>query len=412
MSKSRGQRRRPAGLDGRVRCRRAALHAGPRREPGHRRADQRGVGGRAAATSAPSSGTRPGSRCSTAPPSHGAPAARRRAVGGRPLDPVPAGGGARAGRRAATSDFQFAKISEALYHFVWDEVCDWYLELAKLPLRRRRPRRRGHPAGARRRARRRAAAAAPGRPVRHRGAVDGADRRRVARRSRRGRERRRDRRDAGRRGRGSPALQELVTEVRRFRSEQGLRPGQRVAAGSSAWRPRARRGTSRWSGRWPGWTPTGDGVRADRRSAAARGRCTVELDLSGAIDVAAERARLSKDLAAAREGARQHRHGEAGQRRLPRARRLPRWCRDAGPAGRPGRRPRSSGSPRCSRRCPQAVTRRTRPTHAAGGQDELPGPVVAGRAATRGGRRRGWTRPGPDRGRWSTCWVTRSAASR
>jgi valyl-tRNA synthetase len=31
-------------------------------------------------------------------------------------------------------DFQFAKTTDALYHFVWDEVCDWYLELAKLPL--------------------------------------------------------------------------------------------------------------------------------------------------------------------------------------------------------------------------------------------------------------------------------------
>lgn len=31
-------------------------------------------------------------------------------------------------------DFQFAKAAEGLYHFAWDEVCDWYLELAKAPL--------------------------------------------------------------------------------------------------------------------------------------------------------------------------------------------------------------------------------------------------------------------------------------
>jgi valyl-tRNA synthetase len=33
-------------------------------------------------------------------------------------------------------DFQFAKACDALFHFTWDELCDWYLELAKLPLER------------------------------------------------------------------------------------------------------------------------------------------------------------------------------------------------------------------------------------------------------------------------------------
>jgi len=31
-------------------------------------------------------------------------------------------------------DFQFAKAAEGLYHFAWDEFCDWYVELAKAPL--------------------------------------------------------------------------------------------------------------------------------------------------------------------------------------------------------------------------------------------------------------------------------------
>ena len=35
---------------------------------------------------------------------------------------------------ALFEQFEFAKLCEALYHFAWDEVCDWYLELAKLPL--------------------------------------------------------------------------------------------------------------------------------------------------------------------------------------------------------------------------------------------------------------------------------------
>jgi valyl-tRNA synthetase len=32
------------------------------------------------------------------------------------------------------ADFQFAKGAEGLYHFAWDEVCDWYLELAKVQI--------------------------------------------------------------------------------------------------------------------------------------------------------------------------------------------------------------------------------------------------------------------------------------
>ena len=31
-------------------------------------------------------------------------------------------------------DFQFAKVAGALYQFTWNELCDWYLELAKVQL--------------------------------------------------------------------------------------------------------------------------------------------------------------------------------------------------------------------------------------------------------------------------------------
>ncbi len=35
---------------------------------------------------------------------------------------------------ALLEDYEFGKLCEALYHFAWDEVCDWYLELAKAAL--------------------------------------------------------------------------------------------------------------------------------------------------------------------------------------------------------------------------------------------------------------------------------------
>jgi valyl-tRNA synthetase len=95
------------------------------------------------------------------------------------------------------------------------------------------------------------------------------------------------------------ALQDVVTEVRRFRSEQGLRPSQRVGArlagldalGIAAHEPLVR-SLTRLEVPEDGFAPTASlSVRTVK----------VELDLSGTIDVPAERARLTKDLAAARK---------------------------------------------------------------------------------------------------------------
>jgi len=93
------------------------------------------------------------------------------------------------------------------------------------------------------------------------------------------------------------ALQRLVTQVRRFRADQGLRPGQKVAArlGGIELTPLAgHAGAVRSLARLE---QPGDGFTASARLAV--GDVAVELDLSGAIDVPAERKRLAKELAAA-----------------------------------------------------------------------------------------------------------------
>ena len=89
----------------------------------------------------------------------------------------------------------------------------------------------------------------------------------------------------------------LVTEVRRFRSDQGLRPTQpvpAVLAGIEATPLAAHeariRALLRLTAAGPDFTPTA--------SVQAEG-VTVRLDTAATIDVAAERRRLEKDLAAA-----------------------------------------------------------------------------------------------------------------
>ncbi len=93
------------------------------------------------------------------------------------------------------------------------------------------------------------------------------------------------------------ALQEAVTEVRRFRSDQDLKVGQRVPGrlallGSLAAHEADLRSLARLTEPAEGFAAT-----ATLKTALA----TVELDLSGTIDVKAERARLSKDLLVAQK---------------------------------------------------------------------------------------------------------------
>jgi valyl-tRNA synthetase len=88
----------------------------------------------------------------------------------------------------------------------------------------------------------------------------------------------------------------VVTEVRRFRADQGVKPGQRVSArltglGGLAPHEPLIRALARLDGASDGFAATA--------TLAVSGGVGVELDTRGSIDVAAERARLQKDRAAA-----------------------------------------------------------------------------------------------------------------
>jgi valyl-tRNA synthetase len=219
--------------------------------------------------------------------------------------------------------FEFGKLSEALYHFAWDEYCDWYLELAKVTLPPPGQPSAGPagagPAGADEAAAERtrdvlgyvldrllrllhpvmpfltdelwaaltgeeSVVVAPwpgqrvdgaGAPVASERFTDPAAEAQIA------------------------ALTRLVTQVRRFRSDQGLRPGQRVAAALTGIANTPLAGHEASIRTLLRLTPPDDGF-APTASVQAEG-VTVELDTSGTIDVAAERRRLEKDLAAATE---------------------------------------------------------------------------------------------------------------
>ena len=201
-------------------------------------------------------------------------------------------------------DFQFAKLTEAVYHFTWDEFCDWYVELAKTPLARggadaeRTRLALGHVLDALLRV------LHPITPfvsealwttlTGHETLVTAAW----------------PEPDSSRLDAAAEAavadLQRLVTEVRRFRSDQGLKPGQRVPARltglaeSLVGHEQEIRSLVRLDAPGAGFTPT---------ASLSIGGVDVEFDLSGAIDVAAERVRLAR----AAEGAEKERDSLAAR---------------------------------------------------------------------------------------------------
>jgi valyl-tRNA synthetase len=190
-------------------------------------------------------------------------------------------------------DYQFAKATETLFHFTWDEFCDWYVELAKTSLNNGGAEAQttqvvlGHVLDVLLRLlhpivpfvtetlwtalTQGESLAIAEWPAADRSFVDRAAEAEMA------------------------SLQRLVTEVRRFRSEQGLKPAQRVPArllgGELGRHEPGIRSLLRLTAPTDGFSATA--------SVKVEG-VTVELDLSGAIDVAAERRRLERDVAAAR----------------------------------------------------------------------------------------------------------------
>ncbi|MBJ8346797.1 valine--tRNA ligase [Antrihabitans sp. YC2-6] len=193
--------------------------------------------------------------------------------------------------------YEFGKACEALYHFAWDEVCDWYLELAKVQLTRPDEAhtrtvlgvvldsllRLLHPvipfvteslwkaltSGE--------SVVISSWPEASGIETDVAAAQRIE------------------------DMQRLITEVRRFRSDQGLKDKQKVAArlvGIDAAALTAHEDAIAALARL---TPPEDdfAVTASLEVRLSAATVTVELDTSGTVDLEAERRRLEKDLAAA-----------------------------------------------------------------------------------------------------------------
>ena len=191
-------------------------------------------------------------------------------------------------------DYQFAKLCELLYHFAWDEVFDWYLELSKAAFTEGGPRadisRRvlGHVLDVLLRLlhpimpfvteklwttlTRDESIVIASWPV-----------------------------DSGFRDTAAETdideLQQFITEVRRFRSDQGLRPTQPVPAELQLTASLARHETEiRQLVRLDS-----AGEQFQATAVLPIGQASVSLDLSQAIDVEAERRRLGRDLIAAQK---------------------------------------------------------------------------------------------------------------
>jgi valyl-tRNA synthetase len=200
---------------------------------------------------------------------------------------------------SAFDGYEFSRACEALYHFAWDEFCDWYLELAKVQLAKPDDAyttavlafvldallKLLHPVipfvtealwtnltG-------RESVVIADWPQPSGIALDVIAAQRIT------------------------DMQKLVTEIRRFRSDQGLADRQKVPARLSGVDTADLR-TQLGAVSSLAWLtePAADFAPSASLEVGLKGGIVVvELDTSGTIDVAAERRRLEKDLAAAQK---------------------------------------------------------------------------------------------------------------
>ena len=201
-------------------------------------------------------------------------------------------------------DYQFAKANELLYHFTWDELCDWYLEIAKTQIPRDGVSEQGrntqivlgrvldvvlrllHPTmpfvtevlwkaltGGE------SIVVAPWPTVAD--TNGGATKDEVA-------------------ARRIEDADKLITELRRFRSDQGVKPSQKVpgrldfAAADLAGQEELVRNLANTTAPGEDFDPS-----ASIEVRLSQATVEVTLDTHGAVDVEAERKRLEKDLAKA-----------------------------------------------------------------------------------------------------------------
>ncbi|VFB01902.1 Valine--tRNA ligase [Nocardia cyriacigeorgica] len=202
---------------------------------------------------------------------------------------------------AAFDAYEFGKACEALYHFAWDELCDWYLELTKVQFAADDARAEStrtvlgsvldavlrllHPVIP-------FVTESLWRALTGGESIVIADWPQAAGQA--------ADQDAAQR---IADTQRLITEIRRFRSDQGLADKQKVAAKLIGVDAAGLTELERSITDLARLTAPGDDFAATasvevRLSGAT---VTVELDTSGAVDLDAERRRLEKDLAAAQK---------------------------------------------------------------------------------------------------------------
>ncbi len=194
----------------------------------------------------------------------------------------------------ALESFEFAKATEALYHFAWDDLCDWYLELSKSALAEN-----GEAATLTRRVLgevldRLLRALHPFMPFITEElwcSLTGGESLVIAKWP----DFDRSESDSSARSKVED-LKLLVTEIRRFRNDQGVKSSARVAARISGLAERSLAEFEEALRFLVRLDPAQDGFTTSGRIEV--GAFAVEFDLTGSVDVEAERARLLKDLQA------------------------------------------------------------------------------------------------------------------